>query len=113
MPYSQYITIRREPGELKHLSSRRKRKKVIDFLSSGERKGKSPNRDACISGFGPHTVFFKINGKVLGKPAKEGESPVHENQEEPAVSRVLREITCRKAGGPPPKAKYYLVTDSA
>ena len=25
--YSQYITIQREPGELKHLSSRRKRKK--------------------------------------------------------------------------------------
>ena len=34
----------REPGELKHLSTRRKRKKTIDFLSSGERTGKSPNR---------------------------------------------------------------------
>ena len=33
----------REPGELKHLITRRKRKKTIDFLSSGERKGKSPN----------------------------------------------------------------------
>ena len=26
-PYDEYIVIRREPGELKHLSSRRKRKK--------------------------------------------------------------------------------------
>ena len=26
-PYTEYIGIRREPGELKHLSSRRKRKK--------------------------------------------------------------------------------------
>ena len=31
-----------EPGELKHLSSRRKRN---NSLSSGERKGKSPNPD--------------------------------------------------------------------
>ena len=29
--YSQYITIQREPGELKHLSSRRKRKKIFRF----------------------------------------------------------------------------------
>ena len=44
----------REPGELKHLSSRRKRKKIFDFQSSGERNGKSPNRCACTPGFGLH-----------------------------------------------------------
>jgi len=33
-----------EPGELKHLSTRRKRNQTRDSLSSGERKGKSPNR---------------------------------------------------------------------
>ena len=43
-----------EPGELKHLSSRRKRKKTIDSVSSGERKRKSPNRRAWMSGFGLH-----------------------------------------------------------
>ena len=48
----QSITYGREPGELKHLSSRRKRKKIFDFQSSGERNGKSPNRSACIPGFG-------------------------------------------------------------
>ena len=32
-----------KPGELKHLSTRRKRKQYSDFLSSGERKGNSPN----------------------------------------------------------------------
>ena len=42
----EYIVYGGEPGELKHLSTRRKRKKTIDFLSSGERKGKSPN--LCI-----------------------------------------------------------------
>ena len=45
-PYTESIGIRREPGELKHLSSRRKRKKTIDFVSSGERKRKSPNLGA-------------------------------------------------------------------
>ena len=41
---SEHIRYGRERRELKHLSTCRKRKKVIDFLSSGERKGKSPNR---------------------------------------------------------------------
>ena len=36
------------PGELKHLITRRKRKKTIDSLSSGERKGKSLNRGIAI-----------------------------------------------------------------
>ena len=40
----EHIGYGREPGELKHLSTRRKRKKTIDFLSSGERTGKSPNQ---------------------------------------------------------------------
>ena len=46
----EHIVYGREPGELKHLSTRRKRKKTIDFLSSGERTGKSPNRPIVILG---------------------------------------------------------------
>ena len=42
-------------------------------------------------GYGLHKVLFKDNGKVLGKPAKEGESPVHEIQEQLAVSEVPRD----------------------
>ncbi len=41
------ILWRGEPGELKHLSTRRKRN---DSLSSGERKGRSLNRSACRAG---------------------------------------------------------------
>ena len=37
------IVNRGEPGELKHLITRRKRKKAIDSESSGERNWKSPN----------------------------------------------------------------------
>ena len=59
-PYTESIGIRREPGELKHLSSRRKRKKTIDFVSSGERKRKSPNQNACILGFGLHTLRVRL-----------------------------------------------------
>ena len=59
----------REPGELKHLSSRRKRKKIFDFQSSGERNGKSPNRDACIAGFGLRCGRRKI-GERTGKSGR-------------------------------------------
>ncbi len=39
-------------------------KETIDFLSSGERKGKSPNRNACIPGFGLHKVLKEDSGTV-------------------------------------------------
>ena len=44
----KYIAHGRAPGELKHLTTRRKRKKTIDSLSSGERKGKSLNSYIAI-----------------------------------------------------------------
>ena len=59
-PYDESIVIRREPGELKHLSSRRKRKKTIDSGSSGERTRKSPNQSACTLGFGLHTLLTTL-----------------------------------------------------
>ena len=94
----QSITYGREPGELKHLSSRRNRKKQvlslerkIDFQSSGERNGKRPNHGACTVGFGPHNWFVDSSRKVLGKPAREGESPVSERKDDMAESRVHRD----------------------
>ena len=44
----EYIVYGGEPSELKHLSNWRKRKKIIDFQSSGERNGKSLNLDIVI-----------------------------------------------------------------
>jgi len=38
-----------KPGELKHLSNRRRRKQFSDFASSGERTRNSPNR--CNYGY--------------------------------------------------------------
>jgi hypothetical protein len=44
---AEKIGCQRERGELKHLSTLRKRN---NSLSSGERKGKSPNRRASLGG---------------------------------------------------------------
>ena len=50
----------------------------------------------------------------MGKQTKEGESPVNEILEEPSKiqSTTGKVKTSGKQGGPPPKPKYYLMTDS-
>ena len=91
VPCTESIGVRGEPGELKHLSNRRKRKKIFDFQSSGERNGKSPNRRACLAGFGLQKRFMSVSQTVLERPAREGESPVGENANDAAGSRVPRD----------------------
>ncbi len=41
---TEYIGNKSERGELKHLSTRRKRNQIRDSVSSGERTRNSPNR---------------------------------------------------------------------
>ncbi len=43
LSYTESIGVRGERGEVKHLSTPRKRNQIRDSLSSGERTGKSPN----------------------------------------------------------------------
>lgn len=50
-----------KPGELKHLSNRRKRKQTSDFLSSGERKGNSPNQGVYSLGLRTTLILCQIN----------------------------------------------------
>ena len=58
---SEFIGSRGELGEVNHLSTRRKRKK-LDFLSSGERNGNSLNLECFgISG----VVGLDINSRIL------------------------------------------------
>ena len=45
----------------------------------------------AFRGYGLQKVLFKDNGKVLGKPAREGESPVSERRVDKAGSRVHRD----------------------
>ena len=87
---SESIAYGREPGELKHLSTRRKRKK-FDSVSSGERTRKSPNRDACIAGVGLQKGFSNDRRTALEQPAREGESPVSKVRADLAGSRVPRD----------------------
>ena len=69
------IVLRREPRELKHLSTWRKRKK-IDSESSGERNRKSPNRiQQYVRGSGPQMalkseaeLFWKSRTKRVKSP---------------------------------------------
>ena len=69
------------PGELKHLITRRKRKKTIDSLSSGERKGKSLNRciAICIAGLRARVIMTAAEQNDLESSVKEGDNPVGES----------------------------------
>ena len=64
--------------ELKHLSTCRKRKKVIDSQSSGDRNGKSPNRApyGVCGVVGASKGNINRTGTVLERRTAEGESPV-------------------------------------
>ena len=78
--YGEYIAMRREPGELKHLSGRRKRKQhVISKVAASEMERGQTGVRAC-RGHGLHLRFSEVNRTVLGKPAREGESPVRESR---------------------------------
>ena len=70
--YDEYIVIRGERRELKHLSTCRRRKKVIDFLSSGERKGKSPNQELRRLGLRDYDIGFVGDSRMAweGQPEK-------------------------------------------
>ena len=109
----QSITYGREPGELKHLSTRRKRKK-IDFLSSGERTGKSPNRGIYPAGLWTAKVTWKLGEWFWESQPERVKAPYPKMEGSGRIQSMARhEKPCQKQGGPPPKAKYYLVTDRA
>ena len=50
----------------------------------------------------------------MERPTAEGDSPVFETRKLPvSIQSTTRHVKpCGKSGGPPPKAKYSLVTDS-
>src|SRR5699024_12503283 len=93
------------------------RERELDSLSSGERKGKSRNRGACSSAWydTQHEVTKEcIRRSDLERSTKEGNSPVIENAFSPEwiLSTAEHVKFRRNLGGPAPKAKYSLVTDS-
>jgi hypothetical protein len=112
------------PRELNHLSTSRRRNQFRDSLSSGERKGKSPNSRyvivmqrctvgveglicwGCMLSGGVKKLGH--SGTALERPTGGGESPVHEMSESPLdgnLSTVGHVESCWNLGGPPSKAK--------
>ena len=74
-PTPSHVGVRlraREPGELKHLSSPRKRE---DSASSGERKRRSPNRSSD-RGCRVLCKARRLKENDVGKSARAGDSPV-------------------------------------
>ena len=75
----------------------------------GSRAGQEEALDSSRSG------KLEYRGRLLGRAAREGESPVPEMLWTPCdwyLSTVGHEKPCWKLGGPPSKAKYVMATDS-
>lgn len=94
---------------MRHLSRRRKIKQISDSLSSGERKGRSLNRKACIYGVaGLAMCIWKSSSRPMKSGARQGDSPVSERLK--YASEHLSRAGHVKPGlnleGPPSKAKY-------
>ena len=91
-------------------------KESIDFLSSGDRKGKSLNR--CRYGSAGVVGALKgiviKNRKALENVVVEGESPVRVRNcnQERHLSRAGHVKSCLNPRGPSRKAKYFRKTDS-
>ena len=91
-------------------------KESIDFLSSGDRKGKGLNRcrygSAGVVGALKGTMISNEN--ALENAATEGESPVSVWNccQERHLSRAGHVKSCLNPRGPSRKAKYFRKTDS-
>src|SRR5580658_1540665 len=95
----EFIEVTSEPGELKHLSSRRKGHQR-DSVSSGERKRTRPV-----------AWFFGTGSTWKGEPQRV--TAPYGKPETMSSSKAGHEPSCLKMGGPPSKPKYSSVTDSA
>ena len=76
----------REPGELKHLSSPRKRE---DSVSSGERTRRSPNRSSD-RGCRVLIEVRRLKENDVGKSARAGDSPVSVGQATESIPEYRR-----------------------
>src|ERR1700761_8266299 len=87
-----------EPGELKHLSSRRKGHQR-DSVSSGERTRTRPV--ACVQ-----------DTRSVWKSAPQRGAAPYGKSGYKSSSKAGHEPSCLNMGGPPSKPKYSSVTDS-
>lgn len=97
-------------GELKHLSTPRKREQVSDSASSGERTRSSPNRLATAGrGCRAHARESKRRRSGLESRPTEGDRPVDASAASwwDPLSKAGPEKSCLKQPAPSGKAKYW------
>ena len=91
-------------------------KEIIDSLSSGDRKGKSPNRlrYGAVGVVGPPTRVHDVNWNRLESRSAEGDRPVQASvmYRRRYLSRAGHVQSCPNPRGPSRKAKYSRKTDS-
>ncbi len=92
-----------------------KKETSIPSVAASE-SGTSPNRDSSRGCGSTEGLQNRSQHKGLERPATEGESPVCDRKWSPLTcalqsSTELVELRAKR-GGPPPKAKYYSMTDS-
>ena len=97
-------------GELKHLSTPRKREQVSDSASSGERTRSSPNlRPTGRGGCRAHARESKRRRSGLESRPTEGDRPVDVPEDSwwDPLSKAGPEKSCLKQPAPSGKAKYW------
>ena len=112
--YISKVVYEGERGELKHLSTHRKRKKTR-FLKQWRAKQEEPKPEVVILlGLGLQYTICKFSRNVLEKHSIECESPVQERKVKVSgfQSSTRHEKSRMNKRGPSRKAKYYLVTYS-
>jgi hypothetical protein len=108
VPPPESIGRRGEPGELKHLSTRRKgHQQNPPALGPG---GETPS--VAASERGPGQRPRGANRNRLERRARAGDSPVRARASLRSSSRAGHVEPCPNVGGPPSKPKYSLATDS-
>ena len=78
------------PGELKHLSNRRKRNQHENPRVAASEKGRAQTEDLRVIGVADRQKAKDPQGKRLGKRGGEGETPVPERDPSGPASRVPR-----------------------
>ncbi|EDM52655.1 hypothetical protein EUBVEN_00033 [Eubacterium ventriosum ATCC 27560] len=68
----------------------------------------------AFRGYGPQEVTRKIEEWHWESQPQRVKAPYSKSEGASGIRSTTRHVEpCRKSGGPPPKAKYSLVTDSA
>ena len=111
---AQSISCGREPGELKHLSSRRKRKQHVILWVAASENGRAQTSVRACWGSDRGIDSTSLAERFWESRPERVKAPYTKTIGSSRIQSTTRHVEpCGKMRGPPRKAKYYLVTDSA